>query len=171
MSFLNFNATFFFVVDCILTSLKLIFHSHFHSQWSEGSHKHNIDILPKFWPLSVWECEIHHDCVTRYDSCSHKKAVMMRSFKRWLHGHFVKRSLVEAWAHMYAQLILYSVMFLQVSPELCHSKLVPGALATFTAYARLFLDAFPAPRDPKSADFLSFFPWVLSFIFSFEFFL
>ena len=96
----------FFVVDCILTSLKLIFHSHFHSQWSEGSHKHNIDILPKFWTLSVWECEIHHDCVTRYDSCSHKKAVMMRSFKRWLHGHFVKRSLVEAWAHMYAQLIL-----------------------------------------------------------------
>ena len=42
----------YFVVDCILTSLKLIFHSHFHSQWSQGSHKHNIDILPKFWPLS-----------------------------------------------------------------------------------------------------------------------
>ena len=71
---------------------------------------------------------------------------------------------------MYAQLILYSVMFLQVSPELCHSKLVPGALATFTAYARLFLDAFPAPRDPKSADFLSFHLEFSVFSLSFEFF-
>ena len=37
-------------------------------------------------------------------------------------------------------------------------NLIPPQQATTVGLEQAFLDTFPAPRDPKSADFFSFFP-------------